>query len=344
MSTDGKSLLDEGIEVYNGPVAEGTKFFKKDGYYYLSIPEGGVGTGWQTVLRSKSIYGTYQGKRCLEMGTTKVNGPHQGALVDTPDGEWWFYHFQSHSPQGRILHLQPVTWQNGYPLIGKDYDGNGVGEPMKICKKPNTGVHVEPYAPQASDDFESTSLSPHWSWNHNPVAENWSLTSKPGWLGLTAQKGTNLRTARNTLTQKSMGNTGEVTVRIDFSQMQPSQRAGLAAMGNVRYGAGILMRTVDGNGVPKIYYEKEGTPTLVGDIPEEAGGIIYVRLTIDDMKNQHHFSVSVDGQNFTPVGEDFKESDADWKGYRVGLYTYTTKELGGTAYFDDFQYKHDGPQ
>lgn len=84
MATDGKSLLDDGVKVYEGPTAEGTKLFKKDGYYYLSIPEGGVGTGWQTVLRSKSIYGPYEGRRVLETGSTNINGPHQGALVDTP--------------------------------------------------------------------------------------------------------------------------------------------------------------------------------------------------------------------------------------------------------------------
>ena len=97
---------------------------------------------WQTVLRSKSIYGPYEGRRVLEQGVTDVNGPHQGALVDTPDGEWWFYHFQSMDPQGRVLHLQPVRWMpDGFPMIGQDLDGNGVGEPMKVVPMPRTGKH-----------------------------------------------------------------------------------------------------------------------------------------------------------------------------------------------------------
>jgi xylan 1,4-beta-xylosidase len=90
MSTDGKSLLDDGVTVYTGPVAEGTKIHKLKGYYYLSIPEGGVQGGWQTILRSKSIYGPYEKKVVLERGSTRINGPHQGSLVDTPDGQWWF--------------------------------------------------------------------------------------------------------------------------------------------------------------------------------------------------------------------------------------------------------------
>ena len=108
MAPDGSRLLDKGRTVYTGPVAEGTKWLKKDGYYYLIIPEGGVESGWQTVLRSRNIYGPYERKVVLEQGPTPVNGPHQGALVDTPSGEWWFFHFQSVNPTGRIVHLQPA--------------------------------------------------------------------------------------------------------------------------------------------------------------------------------------------------------------------------------------------
>ena len=98
-------------------------------------------------MRSKDIYGPYESKRVLEMGVTKVNGPHQGALVDTPEGEWWFYHFQSADPQGRVVHLQPVVWEDGFPVIGMDYDKNGVGEPMKVCKKPSIKCNLTPSCP-----------------------------------------------------------------------------------------------------------------------------------------------------------------------------------------------------
>ncbi|MCR5130631.1 MAG: glycoside hydrolase 43 family protein [Prevotella sp.] len=140
MSPDGKQLLDDGVTVYTGPVAEGTKFLKRNGYYYLIIPEGGVGQGWQTVLRSKDIYGPYERRIVLERGTTQVNGPHQGALVDTPDGNWWFYHFQETPVLGRVVHLQPAGWQDDWPYMGVDLDGNGVGEPVSKwqCPLPQT--------------------------------------------------------------------------------------------------------------------------------------------------------------------------------------------------------------
>lgn len=342
MSPDGKQLLDEGKTVYEGPVAEGTKFLKKDGYYYLSIPEGGVATGWQTVLKSRNIYGPYESRRCLEMGSTSVNGPHQGSLVDTPQGEWWFYHFQDRSPLGRVLHLQPVKWQaDGFPFIGEDYDGNGIGEPVKVWTKPQTGRRRKPSAPQASDNFRNKRLGLQWAWNHNPVNENWSLTERKGWLALRAMQADRLRTARNTLTQKSMGYKGEATVCLDYSQMKYHQRAGLCCIGRTTYGAGI--ERVPSEAEWRLYIERDGNHTLLGHIPASEKSVLYLRLTVDDKANTHQFSYSQDGLNYHPLGESFSEGNADWKGYRLGLFTYTTQETGGTAYFTNFQYHFDGP-
>lgn len=341
MSSDGRRLLDEGKKVYEGPVAEGTKILKRDGYYYLSIPEGGVATGWQTVLRSTNIYGPYEGRRCLETGSTNVNGPHQGALVDTPDGEWWFYHFQSHSPQGRILHLQPVVWQaDGFPLIGKDYDGNGIGEPVKVWQKPSTRKRSKPRAPQASDSFRRSKLSPQWAWNHNPVDSCWSLTQRKGWLALHALPADKLRSARNCLTQKVMGYMGEATVTLDFNDMRPGGRAGMGCLGRVYYAAGVEVLC---DGTRHLYVERDGQALLLDTLPKGVKGILYLRLTIDDVNNEHRFSYSLDGREFTAIGEAFPEGDADWKGYRIGLFCYSTEPLGGTACFRDFEYRFDGP-
>ena len=170
MSADGRELLDEGVTVYEGPVAEGPKMFKKDGWYYISIPEGGVGEGWQTMLRSRDIYGPYESRRVLEQGSTEINGPHQGSLVETPEGEWWFAHFQSAGARGRVMHLQPVRWVDGWPEIGMDYDGNGVGEPMAVVPKPLCGS-AKPFTPQTSDEFDVTAL-----------AFSGSSTITPSWI------------------------------------------------------------------------------------------------------------------------------------------------------------------
>ena len=224
MSDDGTKLLDDGQTVYTGPVAEGVKMLKRNGYYYISIPEGGVETGWQTILRSKNIYGPYEKKVVLEKGSTSVNGPHQGALVDTPYGDWWFYHFQSAGALGRVVHLQPAYWHDDWPVIGVDIDRNGIGEPVYVWKKPVTGKSPV-QAPQTDDTFDAPSLGLQWQFNHNPDNAAWSLTDKPGYLSLKALKGESFLKAKNTLTQKTMGASGEITVALDLSKIADGQKA-----------------------------------------------------------------------------------------------------------------------
>ena len=95
---DCSGVLDDGQFIYDGhatqPTIEGPKLYKRNGYYYIFAPAGGVKPGWQTVLRSKNIYGPWEEKIVLHQGNSPVNGPHQGAWVDTPDGQDWFLHFQ----------------------------------------------------------------------------------------------------------------------------------------------------------------------------------------------------------------------------------------------------------
>ena len=340
MSADGRQLLDDGKEIYNGPVAEGTKLFKRNGWYYLSIPEGGVGTGWQQVLRSQNIYGPYDGRTILERGVTNVNGPHQGALVDTPEGEWWFFHFQSTEPLGRVVHLQPVTWaDDGFPIIGTDYDQNGIGEPMKICRKPAVKGDLQspPHYPQGSDDFSSATLHPMWQWNHNPDSTRFSLSERPGWLTLRPRNATTLRTARNQLTQKLMGYKGEATVTLDYTELNDSTRSGLACIGNTFFGAGIRK----GGGKTYLYWEKDGSEKIVRALTDNEllSGIICLRLQFDAISNSFRFRFSLDGTTFTDLGDSFKQGSRDWKGARLALYSYTTGKQGGNAHFDEFNYQ-----
>ena len=131
MSVDGTKLLDDGVMVFDGhdkhPTIEGPKFYKRNGYYYIFAPAGGVPTGWELILRSKNIYGPYEEKIVLAQGKSPINGPHQGAWVTTQTGEDWFLHFQDRGAYGRIVHLQPMKWVNDFPVIGVDADGDGTG-------------------------------------------------------------------------------------------------------------------------------------------------------------------------------------------------------------------------
>ncbi len=328
MSPDGRELLDDGITVYEGPVAEGTKWLKRNGWYYLIIPEGGVGQGWQTVLRARNIYGPYERKIVLEQGSTQVNGPHQGALVDAPDGSWWFYHFQETPVLGRVVHLQPVHWQDDWPLMGVDIDGNGIGEPVSVWRKPilsatsvsqKTGYGLPPLTLQTSDDFSDPTLGLQWQWNHNPDDAHWSLTERKGCLTIHAQKADNLKTCRNMLTQKVIGYQSQSTVLLIA---EGNCFAGLACIGKQFHAVGI---TPEG-----IAVETDGKLQL---LQKGRFSRLWLRVTNDCPQNSHQFAYSTDGEHFTPIGEFFPMRWGYWKGIRTALFCYGTD---GKACFDEF--------
>ncbi len=334
MSPDGTKLLDKGVTVYTGPVAEGTKFHKRDGYYYMSIPEGGVRTGWQTILRSRNIYGPYEKKVVLEQGSTPINGPHQGALVDTPEGDWWFYHFQFIDPIGRVVHLQPAHWKDGWPVIGVDIDMNGIGEPVYTWSKPSVATKSDISIPQTDDDFSGTELSVQWQYNHNPYPEAVSLTARKGWLCLEALKAKDLGMSRNMLTQKTMGYHSVADTRIDVSEIAEGQRAGLLCAGNLFNGIGVMRE----DGKNYLYLEKNGNIEKIAPLKEK---IVYLRATVDYPANEHRLSYSLDGRKFIDAGKPYALQFWCWKGTRVGLYSYNTIADGGVASFDYFKYTID---
>lgn len=341
MSADGREFLDEGTTVYEGPVAEGPKMFKKDGWYYISIPEGGVGEGWQTILRSKDIYGPYESRRVLEQGSTDINGPHQGSLVETPEGDWWFAHFQQAGARGRVMHLQPVRWVDGWPEIGTDYDGNGVGEPMAIVPMPYEKVG-KAFTPQTTDEFDGDRLGIQWQTNHNPVSERISVSD--GCLSLMPLKTTRLRDARNQLTQKIMGYRSEAETSIYWNGMNAGDRSGLLCIGKKFIGAGIEIESVNGNNVPTLYMEEDSVIVFKKPLPDlRPESPVEIRLNLDALANRYEYSYSIDGgRNFMPLGDPFEMRDGYWKGVRVGLYAYSLGPVPGLTRFDFFRYRHDG--
>ncbi len=332
MSDDGTRLLDEGTTIYYGPVAEGTKIHQWNGYYYMSIPEGGVRDGWQTVLRSRNIYGPYERRIVLEQGSTHVNGPHQGAIVDTPDGNWWFFHFQEWSPLGRIVHLQPMQWEDGWPVIGCDYNGNGVGEPVSSWKLPLRKSSVSNKTITWTDDFNSDRLNPNWQWNHNPADDAWSLTEPNGKLSLNALKANEFKKARNTLTLRTIGYQGVATVTLDTHAVADGMRCGLGCMGKQNHLIGIRKKSGD----TFLYVGSEEQEEISIPLREQS---VSLRLTMDATKNAYHFEYSTDGIAYTPLGQEFTMRWGNWKGARIALFSYNTIAPQGTALFDDFKYE-----
>ena len=244
MSPDGTRLLAPSRIVYDGhetqPTIEGTKFYKRDGYYYIFSPAGGVPTGWQVALRSKSPWGPYEEKVVMAEGSSGVNGPHQGAWIETASGEHWFMHFQDKDAYGRVVHLQPMTWTaDGWPVIGTDKDGDGVGEPVLKHRKPalaSSGV----FQPSESDEFISPALGLQWQW-HGIPSPYWSYVnpSDEGCLRLYSVKQSenwrNLGDSPNLLLQKTPADKFTATAKISFvpnpQLKEKGESCGLVLMG-----------------------------------------------------------------------------------------------------------------
>lgn len=328
MSADGTRLLDDGVLVFDGhdvdSTVEGPKFYKKDGYYYIFAPAGGVPTGWQLVLRSKNIYGPYERRLVLAQGKTAVNGPHQGGLVDTPNGEWWFLHFQDKGAYGRVVHLQPTVWKSGFPVIGVDPDGDGTGEPVMSFKMPNVGKTYPIETPQDSDEFDGATLGPQWQWHANPKAE-WAFPFPTrGVLRMNsvqlAEGYKNLWDLPSLLLQKLPADEYKATAKLKISPRFEGERFGLVVIG-IDYG---LIGVTNRGG--KLYIshatakdsdkgtaETESSPQLL------ASNEFLLRVDVRAGATCI-FSFSLDGKSFAPIGEPFKAREGRWIGAKIGFF------------------------
>ena len=171
LDKDETHAISDPVMVYDGVpdgnfTAEGPKFYKRGGEYWLFFPAGGVGGGWQVVARAKSPYGPFEAKTVMAQGKTKINGPHQGGWVATPSGEDWFVHFSDRDAYGRIVYLEPMKWRtDGWPVIGVDEDGDGCGDPVEEYEMPKGGkLGTQTLYPQVSDEFNDGKIGLQWQW------------------------------------------------------------------------------------------------------------------------------------------------------------------------------------
>ena len=315
------------------PALEGPKIHKRNGWYYISAPSGGVATGWQVIFRSRQIYGPYEQKIVLAQRGTDINGPHQGSLVDTVDGEWWFLHFQDKDAYGRIVHLQPARWENDWPLIGEGQDEEGLGSPVATWRKPKVRKSSAVAIPPTSDDFENCELGLQWQWHANPAPEWHSLAERPGHLRLRPQfvlKG-NLVSAPNLLLQKFPAATFVMETTLELPLGHPSLHAGLAVMG-MEYAALEVCRDVDGYLV-RLRTSSEGgecliiaEPSVTLQVQVGAGGVC-------------RFGVVRAQDDFYQIGPAFTARPGKWIGAKVGLFCVSTDmfQLTGHADFESFR-------
>ncbi|HLP76126.1 MAG TPA: glycoside hydrolase 43 family protein [Candidatus Paceibacterota bacterium] len=324
MAPDGSKLLGEGQIVFHAPekhpTLEGPKFLKKDGWYYILAPAGGVATGWQVVFRSKNIYGPYEDRIVLERGSTEINGPHQGALVEAGVGEWWFIHFQDAGLYGRVLHLQPVTWQDGWPIMGEDQDENGIGEPVLSHCLPKSKTRQPIAVPPTSDEFDATTLGLQWQWHANHKTGWFSLDARPGWLRLFAQHSREaaLQNIPNLLLQKLPAPSFHVETLLDFSPQSAGDEVGLVIAG--RTSAAIALRHATTG--TEIVWRNESTETV---IERTTGKSIRLRVHLAN-GGKCTFLFAHDGGDFQTIPIPFQATAGVWIGAKTGIYCLSSSQ------------------
>ena len=358
--------------IYDGhitqPTIEGPKMYKRDGWYYIFSPAGGVATGWQTVLRARSIQGPYEERIVMAWAQGTVNGPHQGGWVETPYGDHWFLHFQDKGAYGRIVHLQPMKWlADGWPVIGSDPDGDGVGQPVADGPVPRSVVGLA----RTPATYSPYGLPLEWQFQGVP-SPYWYYATPDGVLRLYSveQTGNGLWNCANLLSQKFPAEAFTVEATMSFMPnpqlKQHGEKAGFVVTGNsyaglqlvdcqegikLQYvlcedaskGAGetlVDLCTVPFKTVPVQHSRESGNVPPV-KYPDYRQATVRVRLEVEPTPHKGNvpdplcrFSYSLDGTNWVRTEMMFIARPELWIGARFGFYCNRDTSKNDSGWLD----------
>ena len=357
MSADGTRAIGQPVIVFDGNgtenrTCEGPKFYKRDGWYWIMCPAGGVPEGFQLAMRSKSPYGPYEAKKVLQQGKTAINGPHQGAWVHTKYGEDWFLHFQDKEAYGRVMHLNPVDWSTGWPIMGKK------GEPVATYKKPKSSSKVV-VNPVESDEFNAPVIGRQWQWQAN-YDEKFGVPTAFGTMRIYTHKldsdWKNLWPVPNMLLQKTPADEFTVTAKLRFTSKADGQMGGIIMMGH-NYQALVVRR--EGKEFKLLILtcqdadrgkaqQEEVVATLkptAEDKTDYKPGIhedIYLRLRVSNAeagvahggKPRVSFAWSRNGKKFTPCGSQYEMKQGKWIGAKFGFVAVDTNPKTDRGWID----------
>ncbi len=326
-------VIIEDASAPSGPdsgLGEGSQLFRMNGKYYLfniTWPRGGMRT--VVVHRADRLTGPWEGKLVFQ-----DLGVAQGGIINTPDGRWYAYLFRDYGSVGRIPYIVPMTWENGWPVIGTD------GKVPEVLDLPQAKGLIPGIV--TSDEFKRKKSAPPlplvWQWNHNPDNTLWSVTRRKGYLRLTTGRTDTLFTqARNTLTQRTVGPECSGSTLIDVSHMKEGDFAGLALL-QKKYGI-VGVKYTKGIRSVVMINAQSGSPDEVESVPLSRKKV-YLKAECDftDRRDIGYFYYSLDGKTWKPIGNQLKMeySMPHFMGYRFGLFNYATREPGGYVDFDWF--------
>lgn len=339
LNKEGTKAIGNPVIVFDGNgtenrTVEGPKFYKRDGWYWIMCPAGGVPTGFQLAMRSKSPYGPYESKMVLAQGKTNINGPHQGGWVHTSQGEDWFLHFQDKECYGRVVHLQPVTWKDNWPVMGIVPAKGYCGEPVTTYRKPKTAAPVSVVNPVESDEFNEPELGLQWQWHAN-YQQTFGMPTAFGTFRLYTHKVSenyvNLWEVPNLLLQKTPTEKFTATAKIRFTSKDQNQLGGILVMGH-NYSALVVKRVGDEFQLQQITChdadkDKPETVKVLATLKPTAKDKIdyqpaihediYLRMKVADGKC--NFAYSTNGKKYQDVGEELTMKEGKWIGAKIGL-------------------------
>lgn len=350
MNAEGTRAISEPVIVFDGNgtenrTCEGPKFYKRGGWYWIWCPAGGVSTGFQLALRSRSPFGPYEVKKVLAQGHTPVNGPHQGAWVHTKYGEDWFLHFQDKGAYGRVVHLQPVTWKDNWPVIGRVPERDYCGTPYLSYRKPKS-ESILVVTPEESDAFDLPRLGMQWQWQAN--YEPWfGMPTSLGFFRLfTFKSNDNFWSVPNLLLQKTPVDSFTATAKLKLVSKGEGQLGGIIMMG-IDYSALVVKRVGEGFVLQQMTCQDadKGHPATVvplADLPKTGQDDntyqfaiheeIYLRMKVN--KGKVHFAFSRDGKHFMEVGEPFKMREGKWIGAKIGFVAQESQAKSNRGWID----------
>ena len=331
LSADGLGVVDDGEIIVDGDqmagwhTIEGPKLYKRNGYYYIFAPAGGVRDGYQAVFRSHRLRGPFESRIVLAQGRTTVNGPHQGAWVDTPAGGHWFFHFQELPAFGRVVHLQPVTWHDDWPEIGA-HSRSGPGEPVARFARPVMSLSNDSCPrPASATAFDVPALD--WQWQANP-RRDWISAEIGRWRLRCVELpvGANLRQAGHLLLRKFIGPEFVATVALHLVARCESDRTGLIVFGDDYAWIGLRRE----QGSVKLVFcvclaaHQQGAERTV-EVVEDATNNVEVRVSVDAAA-RCTFAYRVSGGEFRTIGSPFQATSGSWVGAKVGVFAATDSQ------------------
>jgi beta-xylosidase len=290
--------------------------------------------------RSKNIYGPWEIKQLSHVNKSADREPNQGGLMQLKNGQWWFFtHHGSGDWEGRMASLLPVTWVNGWPIIGKvgaDTIGNMVWSEKMPINIPGSKLKI-----QTDDDFSAATLLPQWEWNYQPRSDKWSLSERKGFLRLHAfqpikpeNSSRILLRAGNTITQRSMRTRSNIaTVKLDISGMSDGQFAGLTHFSTANYSQLGVKQNKSERLLVYSYNDRDSTGLKV------SGKHIWLRSEWD-FNGKNRYFYSLDGKKFLPIGNVTQLTWASYRGDRVGVFNYNVAAEKGYIDVDSFKYQY----